>query len=36
MNNNDERIVSTNEISDDSEIEYGLRPKTFNEYVGQV
>ena len=27
MNNNDERIVSTNEISDDSEIEYGLRPK---------
>ncbi len=36
MNNNDERIVSTNEISDDSEIEYGLRPKTFSEYVGQV
>ena len=36
MNNNDERIVSTNEISDDNEIEYGLRPKTFKEYVGQV
>lgn len=34
--NNEERIVSTNETSDDTEIEYSLRPKTLDEYIGQV
>lgn len=34
--NNEERIVSTVETSDDSEIEYSLRPKTLSEYIGQT
>lgn len=34
--NNEERIVSTVETSDDSEIEYSLRPKTLGEYIGQT
>lgn len=34
--NNEERIVTTDEINDDVEIEYGLRPKTLSEYIGQV
>ncbi len=29
------RIVTSNETSEDSEIEYSLRPKTLNEYIGQ-
>lgn len=29
------RIVASNETSEDSEIEYSLRPKTLNEYIGQ-
>lgn len=29
------RIMSSNETSEDSEIEYSLRPKTLNEYIGQ-
>lgn len=34
--NNEERIVSTVETSDDNEIEYSLRPKTLSEYIGQT
>lgn len=33
---NEERIVSTDEINDDAQIEYSLRPKTLSEYIGQV
>ncbi len=36
LDNNEERIVSTNETNDDTEIEYSLRPKTLDEYIGQV
>lgn len=35
LDSNEERIVSTNETNDDTEIEYSLRPKTLNEYIGQ-
>lgn len=36
LDNNEERIVSTNETNDDAQIEYSLRPKTLDEYIGQV
>lgn len=29
------RIVTSNETSEDGEVEYSLRPKTLNEYIGQ-
>lgn len=35
VDSSDERIVSTNETNDDTEIEYSLRPKNLNEYIGQ-
>ena len=31
----EERIVSTNEQNEDAQIEFGLRPKTLDEYIGQ-
>lgn len=30
------RIITSNEINEDSEIEYSLRPKALDEYIGQV
>lgn len=30
------RIITSNEINEDSEIEYSLRPKVLDEYIGQV
>ena len=35
INNSDERIVSTTEQNEDSQIEFSLRPKTLGEYIGQ-
>lgn len=32
---NESRIVTSTELNGDSEIEYGLRPKTLSEYIGQ-
>ncbi len=32
----DSRIVTTAEVNGDSEIEYSLRPKRFDEYIGQT
>lgn len=31
----EERIISTAEMNEDNEIEYSLRPKVLNEYIGQ-
>ena len=33
---NDNRIVTSSEMNGDNEIEYSLRPKKLNEYIGQV
>ncbi|MEG2381636.1 MAG: Holliday junction branch migration DNA helicase RuvB [Oscillospiraceae bacterium] len=35
MENQENRIITTSEINDDTEIEYGLRPKVLSEYIGQ-
>lgn len=35
MPEDNERIVSSTMIEDDNHCEYSLRPKTFNEYIGQ-
>ncbi len=32
---NENRIITTSEINGDNEIEYGLRPKTIEDYIGQ-
>ena len=36
MFDEDERFVSAGMISEDTDIEYGLRPHRFEEYIGQV
>ena len=36
MFDEDERFVSTGMIGEDSDIEYGLRPHKFSEYIGQT
>ena len=35
INSSEERIVSTTEQNEDSQIEFSLRPKTLNDYIGQ-
>ena len=32
---NESRIITTSEINEDNEIEYSLRPRNLNEYIGQ-
>ena len=36
MDNFENRIITSGEINGDSEIEYSLRPKTLDEYIGQT
>lgn len=36
MDQEENRIITTSEIKDDNEIEYGLRPKVLDEYIGQI
>ena len=33
---NENRIVTTREVSGDNEIEYSLRPKLLEDYIGQT
>ncbi len=33
---NESRIISAKEMGGDNEIEYGLRPKTLDDYIGQT